>query len=203
MYDANGYSLAGLARNSGAEVTFLGIVRDRHEELVRMLEAARDFHVLLLSGGISVGDYDLVQEALLRTDIRKVFWKVKIQPGKPLFLGTRRRQLLFALPGYPVSAMVSFLLFVRPVLDKMTGRDRVGLRKGDAVVLEGRRVKPGRRKFLRARLEWTDVNPGVRVLRDQHSGVLRSMVEAEVLVEVPEDVDYLRRGDMVKIHYLE
>jgi molybdopterin molybdotransferase len=161
------------------------------------------FDIVLLSGGISVGDYDIVQDALLRIGIQKVFWKVKIQPGKPLFLGRRRGQLIFALPGNPVSAIVNFLLFVRPVLDKMMGRQSVGLRKGEAQVLEERPIKPGRRKFLRARLEWHHGTLGVRILPYQASGVLRSMVEADALVDVPEEVECLRQGDLVNILYLD
>lgn len=203
IFDANGYSLSGLARQAGAEATFLGVVRDREADLVKIFERTKGLDLISLSGGVSVGDYDLVYKTMKAQGVKELFWRVAIKPGKPIFVGRRSRQLLFGLPGYPVSSMVTFLLFVRPVIDKMLGKRVIGMRKGRARVLEERKLKPGRMKFLRASLDEGPDGARVRIFRNQHSGVLKSMVAGDVLVEVPGHTALLKKGRIVDIHYMK
>ena len=200
--DANGYSLFGLALAAGAEAKFLGIARDTKAALLNKLTRARNFDILVLSGGVSVGDYDLVQDILLAEGVKKIFWGVSIKPGKPVFAGRKGRQWIFGLPGNPVSCMVTFGLFVKPLLDVMLGKREVGLTRGRAKLLAPLRLKTGRRHFLRGVLTVQDNQPAVTVLRDQHSGVLRSMVEANVLVEVAGDIVSLPAGAEVEVLHL-
>ena len=200
--DANGYSLFGLALAAGAEARFLGIARDTKANLLGKLRRARGCEVVVLSGGVSVGDYDLVQDILLAEGVKKIFWQVAIKPGKPTFAGRAGRQYLFGLPGNPVSCMVTFSLFVRPLLDALLGKRERGLPRGRARLAEEIRLKTGRRHFLRGVLTDADRRPSVSVLRDQHAGVLRSMVEANVLVDVPGDVTGLPAGTEVEVWYL-
>jgi molybdopterin molybdotransferase len=203
IYDVNGYTLFGLARQAGAGAEFIGIAGDRYEELLQILNKSGDFDVLIISGGGSVGDYDIVQDALLQAGMRKVLWNTKINPGKSLFVGRRFRQLIFAMPGNPISSMLNFLFLVRPVLDKMKGQETQGLRTAQAVVLEEMRLRSGQRKFLRARLMQINETIGVKILPWKRSSGVHSMVEADVLVEVPEQIERLRPGDKVKIYYLD
>jgi len=200
--DANGYSLFGLAQAAGADARFLGIARDTKAKLLTKLRRGRSCEVVVLSGGVSVGDYDLVQDILLAEGVKKIFWQVAIKPGKPTFVGRTGRQYLFGLPGNPVSCMVTFSLFVRPLLDAMLGKRELGLPRGRAKLAEEVRLKTGRRHFLRGVLTYVDHEPRVSVLRDQHSGVLRSMVEANVLVDVPGEVTGLPAGAEVEVWYL-
>ena len=202
IFDSNGYSLTGLAAARGAEAKFLGIAPDRKGALERKIESAGDFDVLILSGGVSVGDYDLVQDILLEMGVKRLFYKVSIKPGKPVFAGLQGKRFVLGLPGNPVSCMVTFELFVRPLLDVMLGKKEVGLRSGSACVVEGRKLKTGRRKFLRGRLHETEGRLYVWLATDQESGILRSMVESDVLVDVPDEVDRLETGSMVNILYL-
>lgn len=203
IYDSNGYSLTGLAAARGADAKFLGIAPDRKGALERKIRSAGDFDVLILSGGVSVGDYDFVQDILLEMGVRRLFYKVRMKPGKPTFAGLQGKRFVLGLPGNPVSCMVTFELFVRPLLDAMLGKKEVGLRRGTACLVEGRKLKPGRRKFLRARLHETEGRLYVRLATDQKSGVLRSMVESDVLVDVPGGTDRLHAGSMMNIFYLE
>ena len=200
--DANGYSLTGLALAAGAEARFLGIARDTKANLLAKLRRGRGFEVVVLSGGVSVGDYDLVQDILLAEGVKKIFWQVAIKPGKPTFVGRTGRQYLFGLPGNPVSCMVTFSLFVRPLLDAMLGKRQIGLARGRARLAEAIQLRTGRRHFLRGVLTYLGHEPTVSVLRDQHAGVLRSMVEANVLVDVPGDVASLPSGAEVEVWYL-
>ncbi len=201
IYDVNGYALSGLVMQTGAEPVFLGIARDKYEDLLQALNRAGDLDVLLISGGISVGDYDIVQDVLLKAGIRKILWRDKINPGKSILVGRRFKQLIFSLPGNPVSSMLNFLLLVRPVLDKMMGRKTLGLKTGKAVILEGQRLRPGRKKFLHGRLEWIGPCLGVRILPRRQSE-FHAMAAVDALVEVSEDIELLEKGDEVNIYHL-
>ncbi len=201
--DANSYSLFGLCEQAGVSPEFLGIARDRRSLLEKKLALAKTHDLVILSGGVSVGDYDLVKDILKRNRVRQIFWSVAIKPGKPTFAGKRKGQMIFGLPGNPVSVMVTFLLFVRPAIDRMTGKVPVGLHRAKARLAESLRLKPGRRQFLRGVLLRGHGGYLVRALPDQQSGVLRSMLEADVLIDVPATVTRLKKGDEVEIIFLE
>ncbi len=201
--NANGPALTAMAAESGAEAVYLGIARDRQSSLAAKLRRAKAADILVLSGGVSVGDYDLVKSELEASGVRPVFWQVRIKPGKPVFFGVRSRQLVFGLPGNPTSAMVTFLLFVRPAVDRMLGRAVPGPAAGRAVLASDIVLKPGRTQFLRGVL--MREGPGLRVApyTDQKSGVLRSMVHSRVLIAVPADVSRIEAGREVDILFMD
>jgi len=201
--NANGPALTAMAAAAGAEVVYLGIARDRESSLASKLSRAKAADILVLSGGVSVGDYDLVKSELEASGVRPVFWQVRIKPGKPVFFGVRGRQLVFGLPGNPTSAMVTFLLFVRPAVDRMLGRKAPGPATGRAVLAEDIVLKPGRTQFLRGVLE--SEGPGLKVTpyTDQKSGVLRSMVHSRVLIAVPAGVSRIEAGHEVDILFMD
>jgi molybdopterin molybdotransferase len=197
--NSNGPALTAMAAEAGADARYLGIARDRKASLAARLVRARAADVLVLSGGVSVGDYDLVKDGLEASGVKRVFWKVRIKPGKPVFFGRRGRQLVFGLPGNPTSSLVTFLLFVRPALDRMLGRAVTGPPSATAVLDETIALKPGRAQFLRG--SFVGRGPVLRVVpyEDQRSGVLRSMVRGRVLIVVPDDVSRIEAGSEVKI----
>jgi molybdopterin molybdotransferase len=197
--NANGPALTALAAAAGADPTYLGIARDQNASLAARLAKARRADVLVLTGGVSVGDYDLVKAGLEAAGVRPVFWQVRIKPGKPVFFGVRGRQLIFGLPGNPTSAMVTFHLFVRPALDRLLGRAIVGPEPARAVLEGPIALKPGRTQFLRGRLVGRGPVVMVAPYEDQRSGVLRSMVRGRVLIVVPADVSRLEPGREVEI----
>ena len=203
IWNANGYSLLSLALQAGADASYLGIARDRNSRLKLKLRMSGEADVVVVSGGVSVGDYDLVKDELRDLGVRPVFWRVRIKPGKPTFFGVRGGQLVFGLPGNPTSAMVTFHLFVRPAIDRMLGRTRPGLRSGRAVLDEEIKVTPGRTQFQRGIL--TGAGPVLRVVPfpDQQSGVLRSMVGSRILIVVPADSSLIEKGREVEILYLD
>jgi molybdopterin molybdotransferase len=201
--NSNGPALTAMAVRAGAAATYLGIARDRNSSLAGKLTRAAGADILVLSGGVSVGDYDLVKKALEGHGVRPVFWQVRIKPGKPVFFGRRGRQLVFGLPGNPTSAMVSFHLFVRPAIERMLGRTVQGPETGRAVLAEAIVLKPGRTQFLRGLL--VDQGPVLRVApyNDQRSGVLRSMVRSRVLIVVPADIERLEADGEVEIMFMD
>jgi molybdopterin molybdotransferase len=202
IYDANQYSLAGLAWSLGCVVGMLGIARDRARRVEERLEVAEGADVVLLTGGVSVGDYDLMADILPAIGVKKIFHGVRIQPGKPTYAGIRRRTFFFGLPGNPVSCLVCAQLFARPCLDKLVGRGRIGLARGEAVLAEDFKLRPGRRKFLRAEVVDAGSAIRVRIWRDQKSGVLTSMLKADVLVDLPGEAAAVKAGNRVEILWL-
>jgi molybdopterin molybdotransferase len=201
--NSNGYALSALAARAGAETAYLGIARDDRKALARMFRKAEGADFLVLSGGVSVGDYDLVRKELVKSGVRPVFWQVRIKPGKPTFFGTKGRRLVFGLPGNPTSAMVTFHLFVRPAIDRVLGRPEPGPRRGRAVLKSAIALKPGRTQFLRGILEADGPTLRVEPFPDQRSGVLRSMIRSRVLIAVPAEAVRLEAGETVEILHLE
>lgn len=201
--NSNGPALTALALQAGADAAYLGIARDRKASLAAKLAKARSADVLVLSGGVSVGDYDLVKSELEAAGVKPVFWRVRIKPGKPVFFGVRGRQLVFGLPGNPTSSMVTFHLFVRPAIDRLLDRTAIGPTSATAVLDEAIALKPGRTQFLRGRL--TGRGPTLKVVpyEDQRSGVLRSMVRGRVLIIVPADSGRIEAGREVEILFLD
>jgi molybdopterin molybdotransferase len=202
IYDANGYSLTGLATKWGADARFLGIARDSESALGRKIARAADAHLVVLSGGVSVGDYDLVCDILLGLGIERIFHGVRIKPGMPTFAGMQGERMVLGLPGLPVSCMVTFMLFAGPVIDTMLGRKESGVRRGRARLTTPLRLKPDRRKFLRGILRESDGRLTVDPFHSQQSGVLKSMVVADVLIDAPEGATELEAGSLVDIVYL-
>jgi molybdopterin molybdotransferase len=203
IFDANGWSLVSLARSCGGEARFVGIASDRPSAIEAKLDLAVGRDVVLVSGGASMGDYDLVPSLLRRRGFREVYWEVSIKPGRPVFLGRKGRQVVFALPGNPVACVVDFELLVRPYLDVLSGRSRVGLAPLEARLVGELRVHPGRRQFLRAHLTASGATLEVHPFSDQKSGVLRSLAESNALIDLPGDVSHVPTGSIVRVLPLE
>jgi molybdopterin molybdotransferase len=201
--NSNGPALLAMALRAGADAKYLGIARDRSSSLRAKLARAKGADILVLSGGVSVGLYDLVRDELRTAGVESVFWQVRIKPGKPVFFGRRKNQLVFGLPGNPASAMVTFLLFVQPVIERLLGRINPGPRGGRAVLAEDVILKPGRTQFLRGILGAEGPVLTVAPYPDQKSGVLRSMARSRVLIVVQADVSRLEKGRDVEILFMD
>jgi len=201
--NSNGPALTAMAAAAGAEASYLGIARDKSASLGARLARARGADVLVLSGGVSVGDYDLVKAGLEEAGVRPVFWRVRIKPGKPVFFGVRGRQLVFGLPGNPTSSMVTFHLFVRPAIDRLLGRAVTGPVPAKALLDGAIALKPGRTQFLRGVIAGRGPVLRVAAYEDQRSGVLRSMVRGRVLIVVPADTARIEAGGEVEILFMD
>jgi molybdopterin molybdotransferase len=191
IYDANRTTLCGSVEQCGGAVIDLGIVPDRREELrARLLEAGDMADLVVTSGGVSVGAYDLVKDVL--AEVGGIdFWQVAMQPGRPLAVGRLGRAHFFGLPGNPVASMLTFLLFVRPSLYKLGGRSRLFPELYPARAGESMSKRPGRREFKRGVLTWRGDGWEVRTTGPQGSGILSSMVAGNCLVVIEE-----QRGDV-------
>jgi len=196
--NTNSYSLLAQALEAGAQPVNLGIARDELPAIERRVQSGRHADVLLSSAGVSVGEFDLVREALTRSGADLHLWQVSMRPGKPITFGSLGRTLVFGLPGNPVSAMVTFELFVRPALLRMSGgtvlhRPRLSARARSRIDNPGQR-----RGYLRVRLHRRGDGFEAELTGDQGSAILRSMTLADGLAVVPPDTT-LNAGDPVDV----
>jgi molybdopterin molybdotransferase len=185
--NTNTYSLMAQVLDAGGIPLNLGVAPDRLDAIEARLRSAAQADVVLSSAGVSVGELDLVKEALTKLGAELHLWLVSMRPGKPITFGSLAGRPVFGLPGNPVSAMVTFELFVRPALLKMTGRQSWQRPRLRARALE-RIPNPGaRRGYLRVTLVGADGGYGARLTGGQGSGILSSMVRADGLAVVPGD----------------
>jgi len=188
--NSNSYSLMAQVVEAGGEPVLLGVAPDNLEAIENRLEWGLGCDVLISSAGVSVGEHDFVKAALARLGAEQHLWLVDMRPGKPIAFSTipvasRGVVPAFALPGNPVSAMVTFELFVRPALLRLGGHARLDRPVVTARAL-GRIDNPGRRRgYLRVTLTADEGGYGARLTGDQSSGILRSMVDADGLAVMP------------------
>ncbi|HTY77767.1 MAG TPA: gephyrin-like molybdotransferase Glp [Candidatus Bathyarchaeia archaeon] len=197
IFDSNRFSLRGLVEAAGAQPVDDGIVPDRMGELhTRLLRAAEHADVVLTSGGVSVGDYDLVKSVLQQAGGIH-FWQVAMQPGRPLAAGSIGRAHFFGLPGNPVASMLTFHLFVRPALWKLAGRRQLFVQPFHAIAAEPLSKKAGRREFKRGILAWAGDRWEVRTTGPQGSGILTSMTAANCFIVIEEERGDVEAGETV------
>jgi molybdopterin molybdotransferase len=198
IYDSNSFAVISQAREIGVETRRISAASD-DADLIRdaVKEALETADVVVTSGGVSVGEKDLVKGTMLELGVKQVFWGVKFKPGKPLFFGIRDGVSFFGLPGNPVSAMVCFELFVRPALMKMMGRkDR---RRPHIKVYFEEDVKNhfGRMHAMRVNLEYTNKGWLARSVGAQGSGLVSSLTKADALALIGPESQGARAGEPV------
>lgn len=200
IYDSNRYTLIGLLNQLGCEVIDFGIIEDDELRMMDTLaQAADSADVIMTSGGVSVGDADFIKSALEKLG-RIDFWRINMRPGRPFAFGDVDTTPFFGLPGNPVAVMVSFINFVEPALRKMQGEHDWQPLKVEAVAGEDLRSRQGRTEFSRGVYHF---NPKgqleVKTTGKQGSGILRSMSEANCLIEIGPAIDSVKTGESVTI----
>jgi molybdenum cofactor synthesis domain-containing protein len=196
--NSNGPAVAAQARLAGAEVRRLGVAPDRQEAIEAAVRAGLPADVLVVSGGVSAGDYDLVGPALLALGASFRFTRVAVKPGAPLVFGRLGETLVFGLPGNPVSAQVTFDLFVRPALLKMQGAVVVERPRLEAELLDGVANRSGRKSYLPARVRFEGGRLVARPLPSGGSGDLVAHAGANALVVVAGDRVRAAAGETVE-----
>jgi molybdopterin molybdotransferase len=202
--NSNSYSNAAQVLRCGATPVLLGIARDQVEDLTSKIRAglAQEVDLFLTSGGVSVGDFDVVKE-VLAAEGDMSFWRVRMKPGKPFAFGQIDGVPLLGLPGNPVSAMVSFEMFARPAIYKMLGRKEWKRPVVEATLMEAVERKDERRHYVRVRVESEDGAYQAHLTGAQGSGILRSMVAANGLAIIPAEWDHAAAGSRVQVMMLD
>jgi molybdopterin molybdotransferase len=203
--NSNSYGLAALVTQAGGTSWQLPVAPDRREELERLITQARDADMLLLSGGVSMGEYDLVEDVLLSLGAEFLFTGVKMQPGKPVVFGwlpereNKPALPFFGLPGNPVSTQVTFACFVEPLLRAMRGASVAGPRFAQATLADDVDGKPGLTRVLPARLDSNRARPEVQLVVWQGSGDMAANARANCYVVLPPEIERFRAGDTVSV----
>ena len=197
--NSNSYSLAAQTTLAGAQPVILPVARDDEAEIESAISSASGCDLLLLSGGVSMGKYDFVEQALLARGAEFLFTGAKIQPGRPIVFGKLPQQYFFGLPGNPVSTMVTFLLFAQPLIAALSGEANAGPRFTLARLAHDFRTKPGLTRFLPANIDFKIDSPQATIIPWHGSGDLASTASANGFVVTPSDADILHAGDSVSV----
>ena len=199
IVDSNSYTLSAMTLEAGCDPVRLGISPDNRQNLEDKLYEGLSADVILTSGGVSVGEFDFVKEALDALGADMKFWKVSMTPGRPLAFGRIRNTLTFGLPGNPVAAMVTFELFVRPALLRMRGCSRLYRRTVRATLLEDVKKLVGRKQFFRMQLSQVNGTLFASRTGPQGSGILKSMSLADGLAITHETQEFIREGEEIEV----
>jgi molybdopterin molybdotransferase len=201
IHDTNSHTIPPLARLAGARVVTVDHVEDEPGAVRAALERSLAADVAVICGGVSVGQHDHVREALRDLGVEERFWGVALKPGKPTAFGVRDGAMVFGLPGNPVSAVVTFLLLVRPALLALVGRTDQPARS-TAILDEDYPKTAGRAHAVRCRLEFAGDGWHVSPTKDQGSHVLSSLLGADCLALLPTEAEDLAAGSRVEIELL-
>ncbi|MBF0380856.1 MAG: molybdopterin molybdotransferase MoeA [Magnetococcales bacterium] len=203
VYDSNRTSLHTALNALGVDVLDLGVVKDNRNEIERALHrGGEEADAIISSGGVSVGDYDLIKEVLMEWG-NIHFWKVAMKPGKPQAYGKLGRALFFGLPGNPVSSLTVFLTIVRPALIRLMG----ALDEQPQILnvrFKGKfKKKHSRMNFVRGIVHFDATGPWVETTGAQGSGILTSLSKANAFIVMPEELTNINDGDMVKVQLIQ
>lgn len=197
--NSNSVSLAAQVRLAGGEPVPLGNALDRVDDLGAKIELGLKEGILVLSGGVSMGKYDLVETVLKSLGAEFFFDAVAIRPGKPAVFGRCRDAFVFGLPGNPVSTMVTFQLFVTPAMDVLGGARPRQLPLLEANLTNTLHERAGLTHFLPGHFEWTGISPEVKPLRWQGSGDIAALTQANCFIVVPADRQDIPAGEKVSV----
>lgn len=195
IYESNSVMLKGaLKRNNFNELNTY-MVRDDAANTIQLIQKAlEENEVLLISGGISVGKYDFVREALIANEVEEIFYKINQKPGKPLWFGIKGSKRIFALPGNPASSLVCFHVYVLPELKRQKGCSRSTLKTFTGKINASVKNPSGKSLFLKAKA----VNGKVSILDGQSSAMLHSFSQSNALTYIPEDVSSVEKNENIK-----
>jgi len=202
IVNSNSYGMAAAVQEAGGIPLLLGIAKDTPESLKEKISHGLGCDILVLSGGVSMGDYDFTKVVFSELGADMHFWKLAIRPGQPLAFGKIQGKLAFGLPGNPVSSMVTFEQLVRLAMRKMGGHRQLERQTVQAVFKETFSKHPDRRHFLRGILAHEDGQLTVKTTGPQGSGILTSMVKANGLIDVAEEIEKVNPGDRIKVQVL-
>ena len=202
IHDSNGLAVAAAVVQAGALPAVLGVARDDRAALEAMLREGLEADVLVTTAGVSMGDRDYVRDVLQELQVRQVFWKVDIKPGRPTTFALRGKTPVFSLPGNPVATLLTFEEFVRPALLRMMGHRRVFRPLATATLDDEVRHRPGRVQLLRVRLERRGVELHARTSGPQDTSFLMTQLRADGIALIPSAWGTVAPGTRVDVQVL-
>jgi molybdopterin molybdotransferase len=200
--NSNAYCLASQLRYMNVDADYLGIAKDDKEELRQKMLEGLERDVLIITGGVSMGEYDFVQDVFHDLGLEILFSKVAIKPGKPTVFARRKEKLVFGLPGNPISALITFECFVRPALGRLCGMKNPELPRMKGELLAAMKQTPGRTAFLPAWVTWQEDGWKVQPLQWKSSADIIGFTNANATFIFPKNRDSLGRGEIVELMLL-
>jgi len=200
--NSNAYCLASQLKLMDLDADYLGIVRDDKDALRQKMLAGLERDVLIITGGVSMGEYDFVQDVFRELGLEILFSKVAIKPGKPTVFARRGNNLIFGLPGNPISALITFECFVRPVLGRLCGMAHPELPRMKGELLAAMKQSPGRTAFMPAWVSWKDDGWKVDPLSWKSSADIVGFTRANATFIFPKNRDFLGKGEIVELMLL-
>lgn len=196
IYESNSVMLEAALKEVGINKPKVFRVKDSLKATTKMVESClAHFDVVLISGGISVGDYDFVKEALLQNGVEELFYKINQKPGKPLFFGKKEEKLVFGLPGNPASSLTCFYVYVLPALKKRLGFTDIHLPKMNRKITTAYQNKTGKTLFLKGLYD----DECVTILESQSSAMLNTFAVANCFIYIPHTVEGIQENQEVQI----
>lgn len=196
IYESNSVMLEAALQTIGIKKTKVYKVKDSLKATKKALKSIlKKYDIILVSGGISVGDYDFVKEALLENGVEELFYKINQKPGKPMFFGCKNETLVFALPGNPASSLTNFYIYVYPAIKNRMGFSDTHLPKLVRKINSGFTNTTGKTLFLKALYDETHVT----ILEGQSSAMLNTFAIANSLLIVPNDTETIKKGQLVTL----
>lgn len=203
IYNANGYSLRGACKELGIEPIYLGIIKDNIEAAVSGLtESENGGDITLISGGVSMGDYDYVEDAIKKWGGKIIFHRVAIKPGKPFLFARKNSHIVFGMPGNPVSVMVEFWKFIHPAILKMQGVKNVFPIKIPALFKGTYKKKSDRPHYIGVKLVKEGKTVYATHVKSNGSADVPAFNKSEGMIEVPQEVTQLNDGENVEVMLL-
>jgi len=199
IYNSNGPMLFSHLSSMNIDVEYLGIARDEEKILKAKIRKALGKDIAILSGGVSMGNYDLVPKALKECGVKEIFHNVRQKPGKPLFFGTKKGKLIFGVPGNPVSTFFVFCTFIKPAIEKMMGnKAKLDIRRG--VLETDFKQRPGKKHFVPARVYEENGALRVEPVPSYHgSADIASVTRANAFMIVEGDVSLVKKNSAVEV----
>ena len=198
IYESNSLMLKTAFEKMSISPTFIHIKDNQTATTKAITTALNNSDIVVLSGGISVGDYDFVQQGILENDVKEIFYKVAQKPGKPLFFGKKENKAVFGLPGNPAAALTCFYEYIFPYINHSIGAKQTFLTKLQLPISCNFNKKAGRANFLKAITDFKNVTP----LEGQNSDALQSFAHANALILASSKATTLQKGELVEVHLL-
>lgn len=198
IYNSNGPMLRAMLKSDAIEPFLLGIAKDDINELTRMIRRGLRFDMLLISGGVSMGDYDLVPRVLKNLGARKIFHKVNIKPGKPLFFGRYRNTIIFGIPGNPISSFLAYLLFIRPALRKAMGYKVAGPSFKKGIIDREFGKKDSRRRFVLVKIRERGASRVLSPILNRGSADVLALSKADGFMVLGENTKVIKKASFAQ-----
>ena len=198
IYESNSFMLKAAFEKMHISPRIIHIKDDQKATTNAITNALNNSDIVVLSGGISVGDYDFVQQGILENGVTQIFYKVAQKPGKPLFFGKKENKAVFGLPGNPAAALTCFYEYIFPYINLSFGLKQAFLNQLQLPISKDIKQKPGRATFLKATTDFKTVTP----LEGQNSDALQSFAHANALLLTPADAAMIKKGELVTVHLL-